>query len=591
MTGHRRRLRWVLPSAVALTAVLLLPAPASAHDHPSPTERAAPAVVWVEARAEVEVSLVEHLLDDPGGVHIRIIQSSSTPVLAAASGFVIDPTGAVVTDGAITDVDRESAAVYAINEAFRDHYGDEAPLEGDPFSRQRISDDDSDRLQQRLEACYPPHEVNDAGGCVVRVTETYVVHPHVTSQEEYGQLPAELLQGSTSDVAVLQVRGATSMPTVNLGESTEGASALAVLGFSGIPDATEPVPAVNAHLDGVGGTVHKTVDLDKKEIASAIALAKALPAGLAGGPAIGEQGQVVGFFTPDEDSGPPPAAPGRLVDAAVIREVLEATDITPRRGPVDSSFEAAMHAYKNGGYAAATPGLEATLDLFPGHGMAVAALADSEAQVAAGSPGPAAPGQNGSAADEAASGIPWALVLAIAAAVLVLALVGALLLRRRRAAAPAAGGRPAHGPGRPGEGRPQAPSRTGTGPPGRQAVPGGTGGQGPGQGQGPGSRTGAVAVMERGGPAAGGAAAAGRGEPPPPGSAHSRALPLQVPSAAGDGARGNSRVFQSPSSVPAPRRDAPAEPGAEDRPAFCTTCGFQIGPQHRFCGRCGGAVG
>ena len=584
MTGHRRRLSWV----VALTVVLLVPAaPAAAHEHPTPTERAAPAVVWVEARAEVEVSLVEHLLDDPGGVHIRIVQSTSRPVLSSASGFVVDPTGAVVTDGAITAVDRERAAIYAINEAFRERYGDQAPLKGDLFTRQRIAGD-SDRLQQRLEACYPPHAVNDAGGCVVRVTPTYVVYPHVTSQEEYGQLPAELLSGSTSAVAVLQVRGATSMPTVNLGESTEGAKALAVLGFTGAPDAAKPVPAVNAHLAEIGGTVHKTEDLDEKETAAAVELAKALPAGLHGGPAVAEQGQAVGFFVSDEDSGPPPAEPGRLVDVATIREVLSAAGITPRRGPVDSSFEAAMHAYKNGGFAAAIPSLEATLDLFPGHAMAVASLADSQEQVAAGSAGPAAPGQGEPAADEAASGTPWLVVLTVLAAVLLLAAVVLVVLRRRRSATPADAGRPPPGPLRPGEGRPVPPARTPSGPPERQVVPSGAGGPGPGTGP----RSGAVAVMERGGPGPGGAAALGGGEPPPPGSAPSRSLPTQNPAApVGDGGRGTSRVTAGPSPVLAPRRDPPSGPGAEDRPAFCTTCGARLAPHHRFCGRCGGAIG
>ena len=100
MTSSRRRFPWV----VAFTAALLVPGawPAAAHEHPTPTERAAPGVVYVEAGAEVEVSLVEHLQSDPGGVHIRIIQSTATPVLAAASGFVVDPTGSVVTSGAIT---------------------------------------------------------------------------------------------------------------------------------------------------------------------------------------------------------------------------------------------------------------------------------------------------------------------------------------------------------------------------------------------------------------------------------------------------------------------------------------------------------
>ena len=86
MTG--RRSRYIYAGVAVVLALVLGPAPlAWAHKHPTPTERAAPAVVWVEARARVEVALIEHRpVGDPSGVHIGIIQSVWNPVLASASG-------------------------------------------------------------------------------------------------------------------------------------------------------------------------------------------------------------------------------------------------------------------------------------------------------------------------------------------------------------------------------------------------------------------------------------------------------------------------------------------------------------------------
>jgi hypothetical protein len=455
MMGHRRRIPWVL----ALTAALLLPgtAPAGAHEHPTPIERAAPGVVYVEARAEVEVSLVEHRQSDPAGVHIAIIQSTSNPLLASASGFVIDPTGAIVTSGAITQTDLDLARIYAVNEAFQKQYGAAAPLAGDLFSRQRIGAD-TDLLQQRLEACYPPNSTNDAGGCVVRVTPTYVVYPHVTSQEQYGQLPATLSPASTPDVALLHVRGATSMPTVALGESTKGARALSVLGFTGIPNGPDTQQAIYSHLAEVGGSTLQTEGLDEGETKDAVQLAAALPAGMRGGPVVAEQGQVVGFLEPEAGSGPPPATAGRLVDAGAIRDVLSADGVTPRRGPVDTSFEAAMHAFKNGGFAAAVPNFKATLALFPGHALAANNRAEAERNVAAGEPGPAPPGDDQVAGSGA--GFPWTVVLIAVAVVL-------LLGRGDAGPAPPAPGL------RRGRGYPVTGDAPAPGGPARHAVPGG----------------------------------------------------------------------------------------------------------------------
>ena len=571
MTGHRSRIPWV----VALTAAFLVlgTVRAGAHTHPTPIERAAPGVVYVEARAQVEVSLVEHRQSDPTGVHIAIIQSTSTPVLASASGFVVDPTGTVVTSGVITANDLDRARIYAVNEAFRKQYGDAAPLPGDPFTRQRVGQD-TDLLQQRLEACYPPQRTNDAGGCVVTVTPTYVVYPYVTSQETYGQLPAELLPASTPDVAVLRVRGATSMPTVALGESTEGAHALGVLGFTGIPSEQDPLQAINSHLDKAGGSALQTEGLTEDETKVAAQLADGLTAGMFGGPVVAEQGQVVGFLVPEAGSGPPPAAAGRLVDVGAIRGVLSAGGVTPRRGPVDTSFEAAMHAYKNGGFAAAIPSFKAALALFPGHAMAANNLAEAEKNVAGGTAGAAAT-PNGGPGAGSDTGSPWTVVLLAVVAALLLAAVAALVLRRRRRASAAGADTPSPGTPRPREGPP-------TGGRERQAVPSvATGSR---------SGPGAVAVVEEGGSGPGGGPSPSRAGPAPSGSALSRSGAGQGPAVAvGDSSRRASRASAAP--APSSRRDASVKPATGDRPVFCTSCGAPLAPGHRYCGHCGEAAG
>jgi len=217
-------------------------------------------------------------------------------------------------------------------------------MSGDLYSEQRIGDD-ANRLQQRLEACYPPYRTNDAGGCVVRVEPSYVVYPDVSSQEQYGKLAAERLPSSTPEVALLRVRGASGMPTVALGDSREGAEALSALGFTDVPGGPDTLQAVNTHLAEVGGSTLKPVDPNDAAAADdATRLADGLRNGMHGGPVVAEAGQVIGFLEPQADSGPPPASSGALIDVGAIRAVLSAEKVTPRRGPVDTSFEAAMDA-------------------------------------------------------------------------------------------------------------------------------------------------------------------------------------------------------------------------------------------------------
>jgi LPXTG-motif cell wall-anchored protein len=369
------------------------------------------------------------------------------------------------------------------------------------------------------------------------------------------------------------------MPTVPLGKSTEGANALADLGFTGIPGAAPP-QAINAHLAAVGGAVLKTENLDEKEAKANVDLAAGLPAGMLGGPLVAEQGQVIGFLVPEADSGPPPAAPGRLVDIGAIRDVLSAEGITPRRGPVDTSFEAAMHAFKNGGFAAAIPQFEATLALFPGHAMASANLEEAKKNVGTGAQGSAASGAGNSASSSTGGNTGTWIVVLLALAVL-LAVVAMLVLRRRRQASGAGGTTPSPGAPGPRKGQPGPPYRRPTGGREHQAVHSAEAGAG--------SR--AVAVLKGGGSGRGGAAPSSRAGAAPPGSAPPESAPVHGPATAvADGSRRASQSSAAPTPGSSSRRDASFEPAAKDRPAFCTSCGARLGAGHRYCGRCGAAA-
>ncbi|MGN6634878.1 MAG: hypothetical protein ACTHJ6_05365, partial [Oryzihumus sp.] len=478
MTG--RRSRYIYAGVAVALALVLGPAPlAWAHKHPTPTERAAPAVVWVEARAQVEVALIEHRpVGDPSGVHIGIIQSVWNPVLASASGFAVDPSGVVVTTGALGAADITRGEVYAVNQAFFKQYGSVAPLPPDPFSRQHIGPP-GDRTEERLQACYPGGQTNDAGGCVVRATWDFRVYPYVTSQTRFGAFPAEVIGKPTADVTVVRVRGATSMPTVDLGQSTSGAQALSALGFTGVPGQGKPLLALNTHLATVGGTALRTTGLTAADLSDALRLGRLVPAGLTGGPVVAEKGQVIGLLVPP--SGPasanpsaaspsdvanstptpatqsattaaspsasaspspagtatlPPAATPRLVTAAAITAALRAATVTPHRGPVDTSFEQAMHLFKNRGYAGSIPGFRNALALFPGHYLAAQNLAIATKLRGSSVSQPVQlPGQAAAVTSHSVS--PWLVAGLVLLGLVLLGLVVWAVLRRRHSGGPA----------------------------------------------------------------------------------------------------------------------------------------------------------
>jgi hypothetical protein len=358
--------RAVFLAAVATIALALLGLtvpPALGHTHPTPVELTEPAVVRVETSVEVDISLMEH---DRHGKHIGLFQKRYELVVNAGSGFAVDPSGVIVAAGGVIKADTRRAEIYAINRIFNDRYRNRAPMPDNEVAKTTIRNDDpDDPLNARLQRCYQPNTADTTGGCVIATSRVIRVYPYVSSQERYGNLAASVLHPKKGDapVSVLKV-GASSMPTVDLGTSTAGAGNFAALGFTEIP--TDPPsgkgPIVNAggHLIGTGPEIEKDEFQPK--------LAKAVAAGVWGGPVVGETGRTSGFLEVR------PVAGGKLepymTDVGEIRKALAAAQVEPRRGPTDAVFEAAMHNYKNQAYAAAIPSLNQTLKLYEGHALA-----------------------------------------------------------------------------------------------------------------------------------------------------------------------------------------------------------------------------
>ena len=251
-----------------------------------------------------------------------------------------------------------------------------------------------------------------------------------------------------------------------------------MLGFTGVPGPANPLLEINQHLAKPGGSQLKTTGLDAEDVKDAARLNVALHQGLQGGPVLAERGQVIGLL-------PSPAAPGSaappLVGVASILPVIQKAGVSPHGGPVDTSFEAAMHLFKNGGYAASVPGFTKALELFPGHFLASRNVAIAKQRAASGVTASGTQGHGAApeatAADETSgSGLGWLWPgLLIAITLLVAGSVLFLVLRGRRTPVGALAGTPDSGrsssggrrpPGAPGS--PGAPPRGGSRAPGAE---------------------------------------------------------------------------------------------------------------------------
>ncbi|MFI6597116.1 hypothetical protein ACIBHX_12715 [Nonomuraea sp. NPDC050536] len=398
-------------------ALVLLAAPAMAHNHPSGiTDLVTPAVVRVEATAHVDITLLDHI-----GELVHVERSYDVPI-GSGTGIVINPEGGIVTLTRVVKTDRD-VAVYAANRVFAEHHKVKIPAD---FARHKLKDD---VLNHHLQECYPPK--TPTATCIINVTTNITVFPNVSPADPKG-LKADLVKaGDTLDSpAVLtlsgRVLGSLGMPTAPLADKVPDAagSPTNVAGFLGRPAPNLPFTVDIAHLrQGGGGDSQGRQFADpEKKVDEPVKLGKLIDEGFLGAPVIGDKdGHVVGMlFGGGQD--------GRMIGVREITAALAKAGVAPRRGAIDSAFEAALTRYHTKYYTEAASGFQRVLELYPGNVVAAGLL-----KISLQKRGTAEDAGTKGAVSPTPRSLPlWPFIVA-AAVLLVAALVGAFLLWRRRA--------------------------------------------------------------------------------------------------------------------------------------------------------------
>ncbi|GAA3119620.1 hypothetical protein [Streptosporangium carneum] len=555
-----RRFGLALALLGGFTLVTAVTPPALAHEHPSGiTDLVTPAVVRVEAKAHVDITLLDHI-----GELVHVERSYEVPI-GEGTGTVVNPEGGIVTLTRVVRTDRD-VAVYAANKIFAEHHKVKIP---EDFERHTVKDD---QLNHHLQECYPPKQ--PTATCIIDVTTEIRVFPNISPPDKEGFKAEVVRAGDRPDspavlMPVGRADGSAGLPTAPLAAQVpdKEASPVAVAGFTGRPAATLPETVDIAHLSagGAGEGGRRFKDPENK-VDEPRKLGALVDRGLLGGPVIEDKkGEVIGLLIGGGQD-------GRMIGVREIAKALAEAKVTPRRGPIDAAFEQALTRFHTRYYGDAVPAFQRVLDLYPGHTVAAAHL--KTAQQKRGTAEDEGARKADAAAAGGGAGLPlWPFL--VAGGVLVLAvLAGAFLIWRRRGAAEedeededtagdtsgdttgdTAGG--VTGNTEPG-GHPQ-PGPLFTGPPSTPRRP----------------------PLDEGADAT---VVVGRSFP---------ALPKVTPSSSPRAGEPGQPVLvaRDPAAKPA-AGSAPAARDTGTRPTeivqkYCTACGMRLGPAHRFCGYCG----
>ncbi|RVX39213.1 hypothetical protein EDD27_1561 [Nonomuraea polychroma] len=397
--------------ALALTAL-----PVAAHEHPSGiTDLVTPAVVRVEAVSHVEITLLDHIGE------LKHVERSYDIPFGQGTGTVVNPDGTIVglRRFAVNDND---VAVYAANKIFAEHHKVKIPAD---YDKHKLSDD---RLNRHLQACYPPK--SDTATCIIKVTTEITAFPNVSPASTEGFKVKCIKAGPDPDspavlVPVTPVAGGVGMPTAPLADKVpeQEGSPTSIAGFLGRPGPNVQHTVEIAHLSkggGQGATGRPFADPEKK-VDEPVKLGGLADKGLVGAPVIGDkEGHVIGLLVGGGKE-------GKMIGIREITGILTQAKVVPRRGAIDTAFEAALTRYHTNYYTEAAPGFQRVLELYPGNVVAAGLLKTSLAKRG----GPEDQGTKRAAAEPAGSMPLWPFI--VAAAILFLAAGGgAYFLWRRR---------------------------------------------------------------------------------------------------------------------------------------------------------------
>ncbi|GAA2417095.1 hypothetical protein GCM10010404_89520 [Nonomuraea africana] len=402
---------------VAVGLVLMGVPTAQAHEHPSGiTDLVTPAVVRVEAKALIDITLLDHV-----GELVHVQRSYEVPI-GTGTGTVVNPDGTLVSVTQVVSTDNDLRA-YAANSVFADHHKANIPID---FARHTLDDE---RLNRRLQLCYDV--TSPRSTCLVDIKQDITIFPNVAPFDGQG-FKAEVVKlgNSPGDPAVLRptsrIGGGVGLPTAPLAdkEPDKAGSPVSVAGFLGRPAPDQLLKLDIAHLGPAvaGGAARGFTDPQKK-VNEPVKLGKLVDQGMLGAPVIGNKdGHVIGLLVVGGNT-------AKMIGVREITSALADAKASARRGPADAAFEAALSRFHTKNYTDAAPAFQRVLDLYPGQPVAAAHLKESLAKK-----GTSADVGAGKTASPQSTTIPLWPFIAGAAVVLALTVgLGLLWWRRRRA--------------------------------------------------------------------------------------------------------------------------------------------------------------
>lgn len=428
MSRHAPRAATWLASAL-LSMALALPASAQGTTVVgTPGERTAaivrPAVVYTEQyfRAWVRVPRGSELFFQ-GYVN----DGSPFEWATRCSGFVVNPTGYIVTAGHCVDLGEEGARSTALEMAtawlidngwaFRrdfDYWLNEGHLMWGVEGTERGSEPDREVWVQRGVV---------AGG--LRTGEAFPAR--VVDQQPWSQ----------GDIAILKIEQ-TDLPTVLIAQAADvtiGTEVLSI-GYPGSSDAVTDATLEPTFKDG-------QINSEKTReggLLPVYEMSAALSGGMSGGPTANLDGEIVGvnsFGIVGETE-----AFNFISPVSLVTEMLAQNGVANTLGPVDEAYRAGIDAYFSGDHATAIERFDQVLALSPTHQQAQEYRVEAS-RLAAEAPSPVSeatePAQPQQRPSTEGGGFPvWAIALIVVGVLVAGALVVLTLRRRPSPVAPAA---------------------------------------------------------------------------------------------------------------------------------------------------------
>ncbi|MFC4014886.1 zinc ribbon domain-containing protein [Nonomuraea purpurea] len=398
-------------------AIVLLAMPAVAHEHPSGiTDLVTPAVVRLEAVSHVEITLLDHVGE------LKHVERSYDIPFGAGTGTVVSPDGTIVSLRRLA-VNPDDVAVYAANKIFAEHHKVKIPVD---YKKHKLPDD---LLNRHLQECYPPK--TSTATCIIDVTTEITAFPNVSPASAEGFKVKCVKAGPDPDspavlVPVTPMTGSVGMPTAPLADKVpENTGAPTnVAGFLGRPGPNVHHTVEIAHLGkgGAAGGAGRPFSDPENKVDEPVKLGGLADKGLIGAPIIGDKdGHVIGLLVGGGKQ-------GRMIGIREVTGILAEAKVAPRRGAIDTAFEAALTRYHTRYYTEAAPGFQRVLELYPGNVVASGLLKTSLAKRG----GPEDQGTKQAGSPPSGSMPLWPFIVA-AAALCIAAGGGAYLLWRRRA--------------------------------------------------------------------------------------------------------------------------------------------------------------